>query len=301
MMLQLKIDPEFRSKIPPLTEAEFKQLEANILDAGKVYEPIAIWNNTIVDGHNRYKIAMDHPEIEWTVREMTFTDKWAAFDWMYKNQLGRRNLTEQQRTYILGKLYEARKHTQGGSRGNQYTKLATAEKRLLPKNTDGVSIIIAKEQNVGKTHVKDSYQYAKGIDAIREEEPELADSILKSEKKVLKKDIQTIGRADPERKKELIKKVKTGLPIPSEKENLTEYENVAESLSDEHVMEFSASDLAAQIRINAEMFVRTLSNLLMDHSNLCNENPLFIVRTIDECLINQIDKIKERLSNGTQL
>ena len=29
-MTELKIDPEFRDKIPPLIEAEFKQLEENI-------------------------------------------------------------------------------------------------------------------------------------------------------------------------------------------------------------------------------------------------------------------------------
>lgn len=38
--MELKIDPEFRDKIPPLTEDEFKQLEENILEDGEVYEPI---------------------------------------------------------------------------------------------------------------------------------------------------------------------------------------------------------------------------------------------------------------------
>ena len=30
-MIKLKIDPEFQSQIPPLTDDEFKQLEENIL------------------------------------------------------------------------------------------------------------------------------------------------------------------------------------------------------------------------------------------------------------------------------
>jgi len=33
-MINLKIDPEFQSQIPPLTDDEFKQLEENILKAG---------------------------------------------------------------------------------------------------------------------------------------------------------------------------------------------------------------------------------------------------------------------------
>ena len=55
-MINLKIDPEFQSKIPPLTDDEFKQLEENILKEGKLLSPLIVWNNTLVDGHNRYAI-----------------------------------------------------------------------------------------------------------------------------------------------------------------------------------------------------------------------------------------------------
>ena len=52
-MINLKIDPEFQSQIPPLTDDEFKQLEENILKEGKLLSPLIVWNNTLVDGHNR--------------------------------------------------------------------------------------------------------------------------------------------------------------------------------------------------------------------------------------------------------
>ena len=52
-MIDLKIDPEFQSQIPPLTDDEFKQLEENILKEGKLLSPLIVWNNTLVDGHNR--------------------------------------------------------------------------------------------------------------------------------------------------------------------------------------------------------------------------------------------------------
>ena len=55
-MINLKIDPEFQSQIPPLTDDEFKQLEENILKEGKLLSPLIVWNNTLVDGHNRYDI-----------------------------------------------------------------------------------------------------------------------------------------------------------------------------------------------------------------------------------------------------
>ena len=53
-MINLKIDPEFQSQIPPLTDDEFKQLEENILKEGKLISPLIVWGNTLVDGHNRY-------------------------------------------------------------------------------------------------------------------------------------------------------------------------------------------------------------------------------------------------------
>lgn len=68
-------------------------------------------------------VGISEADIELRIREKNFTDKWAAFDWMYKNQLGRRNLTAEQRIYLIGKLYEARKYSHGGECGNQYTKL----------------------------------------------------------------------------------------------------------------------------------------------------------------------------------
>ena len=86
--MNLRVEKEFQEKIPPLTEAEFEQLRENILNDGEVYEPIAVWNGIIVDGHNRWKVIQEHPKIPYKIREMDFADKWAAFDWMYQKQLG---------------------------------------------------------------------------------------------------------------------------------------------------------------------------------------------------------------------
>ena len=51
----LKIDPEFKDLIRPLRRKEYLQLEENILDEG-CRDPIIIWNDYIIDGHNRYSI-----------------------------------------------------------------------------------------------------------------------------------------------------------------------------------------------------------------------------------------------------
>ena len=109
MSLHLAIDPEFASKIPPLREEELKQLEENILADGVVINPLIVWNGVIVDGHNRYHILQKHPEIQVTTYEKAFSDRYAAIAWICKNQLGRRNLTPEQRKYLIGKQYEGKR------------------------------------------------------------------------------------------------------------------------------------------------------------------------------------------------
>lgn len=213
----LKIDPEFQAKIPPLSESEYKQLEENILRDGEVYDPIIVWNGTIIDGHNRYRIIQDNPWLQWRVKEMKFSDKWEAFNWMYANQLGRRNLTDEQKTYLLGKLYEARKHaTSGAQKGNQFASKKHKDQNdpdVLPKTT---AEIIGEEQGVAQVTVKRAEKFAKGIDAIRAVSPETASDILSGKKEIRKAAIKQIGTAPEPERPALINAVVEGKPLPKQ-------------------------------------------------------------------------------------
>ena len=100
-MQELTVDPEFRDKIPPLTEDKFSLLEENILLDGAVVSPLIVWNGTILDGHNRYEIIRKHPELAYTIRKVVFDNRYEALSWICKNQLGRRNLTPQQKKYLI--------------------------------------------------------------------------------------------------------------------------------------------------------------------------------------------------------
>ena len=120
-MINLKIDPEFQNQIPPLTDDEYKQLEENILKEGKLLSPLIVWNNILVDGHNRYAILQKHPEIYFSTMPLRFENREEALAWICRNQLGRRNLSPEQKRYLIGKQYEAEKKAAKIFRGNQYT------------------------------------------------------------------------------------------------------------------------------------------------------------------------------------
>lgn len=206
----LKVDPEFQGKIPPLTYEELEQLEKNIVNDGKVINPIIVWNGLIVDGHNRYTILKKHPDIPYTVHEKEFADRYEAIIWICKNQLGRRNLTPEQKKYLVGKQYEAEKRSHGandGFRGNQH-ELVSAGKRHLPTGTRTCKRI-AKDNGVGKTYVKDAELYAKGVDAAEEAVPGTRQKVLSGEVKPTAAEIASVARAPPEERPALVEKICT--------------------------------------------------------------------------------------------
>ena len=133
MSLHLNIDPEFASIIPPLREEEQKQLEENVLADGVVINPLIVWNGVIVDGHNRYRILQQHPEIQFTTYEKAFSDRYEAIAWICRNQLGRRNLTPQQFKYLMGQQYGAEKASHGGDRKSDQQKSSGQNDHLIEK------------------------------------------------------------------------------------------------------------------------------------------------------------------------
>ena len=103
--------------------------------------------------------------------EMNFSDKWAAFDWMYKKQLGRRNLTDEQRTVLIGKMAIARMKSHGGNRGTEQDAAgrftASGQNGTLRKQ-ERTRDVIAEELGIGARSVDRSIQFSKGIDALAE-------------------------------------------------------------------------------------------------------------------------------------
>ena len=118
--MKLKIDNEFEKLIPPLQDTEFSGLTKSILKYG-CQEPIEIWNNTIIDGHNRYKICKAN-NIPFEVREMDFSDRSEALVYIIEKQFGRRNLLPFQRSELALKMKnviqaKAKEKQQGGQGG----------------------------------------------------------------------------------------------------------------------------------------------------------------------------------------
>lgn len=305
-MVELKIDPEFRDKIPPLTNEEFEQLRENILADGEVYEPIATWNNVIVDGHNRWRIIQENPKIPFRTKEMDFENKWEAFDWMYRKQLGRRNLSDEQKTYMIGKMYEARKNSHGNNaqRGED-GKYLSSQSGDTGKPHGRIGEIIAKELGVGHGTVTRAADFAKGVDEMSKESPEAAKKILDGKSGATQAEVRSFPTMTPEAKSEFISDVVSGA-IKEKRKGYTKEDRknraetdaiVAEMYDVNNVPEYTLNMLIGIIKANAEEYVGVFRRLLSDHKDLLTpENIPIVEEAIDKYLINEILKVKENLS-----
>ena len=195
-MDRLVIDPEFRDKIPPLTEDEFTLLEENILSDGAVFSPLIVWDGTILDGHNRYEIIQKHPELTYAVHSMSFANRFEALSWICKNQLGRRNLTPQQKKYLIGQRYEAEKMAHGGER------VATVQNEPLP-SSHKTRAQIANDTNTSESYVMRAGWYAQGVDAAEEAFPGIKQEILTGAIKPTETAVAAVARAEPEERPRL--------------------------------------------------------------------------------------------------
>lgn len=215
--MELKIDPEFAGKIPPLTEEEFRQLETNILEDGRILSPLIVWNGTIVDGHNRYRILQKHAELSFEVYEREFKDRYEAIIWICRNQLGRRNLTPAQRKYLIGKQYEAEKASVNGAERRNRDKSG----RFQPVGQNGpleeplrTSERIAQEHGTGEHYVRRAERFAQGVDAAEETLPGIRQEIFTGAIKPPDSLVEAVSKATPEERKELVEQLKKPRRLP---------------------------------------------------------------------------------------
>lgn len=104
-MQELTIDREFEDLCPPLTAEESKLLEQSIVEDG-CRDAIIVWANhddTILDGHNRYRFCTKH-ERAFKTKALKFDTRQEAVAWIARNQLGRRNLNESQRAMLAAHM-----------------------------------------------------------------------------------------------------------------------------------------------------------------------------------------------------
>lgn len=191
---KLNINPKYSSLIPPLSNEEYLQLEENILEEG-CREPIITWNNTIIDGHNRYKICSEW-ELPFSIRRISFSSEEDAVKWICANQLGRRNISEETRKYLIGQKYEAEKII--GARNvnghNQYTSNANKTSAIINKTAHK----IGDEYHISHNTVYKYGTYATALDKIATTDRKIARKILSGQIRISHENVLKLSYLPPE-------------------------------------------------------------------------------------------------------
>lgn len=201
-LVKLQIDPEFKALIPKLKKAELLQLECNLLADG-CREPIITWNGIIVDGHNRYELCHRHG-IPFRIQEREFDCREAVIAWICGNQLGRRNISEETRKYLIGVQYNTEKvaASKRNARGiNQYTAddhFDSTEALNAGEITHRTASRIAEEHNISHGTVQKYYNYSRALDEIAKHEPRLVTKILSGNYKISHKNVVELAKLTPE-------------------------------------------------------------------------------------------------------
>lgn len=199
MLKDILVDPDFESVCPPLTEDEFSLLEQNILSDGEVTSPLIVWDNKLIDGHHRRQIILKHPELPFQIKEAKFDSHAAAKAWICSNQLGRRNLTPEQKDYLIGTQYESEKQAYGD------LERFTANSVNLPSGqidhlgeNEKTSEKIAREHGVSEVTVRRNGRYSKGVDAAEAACPGVKQELLSGSFKPTKPEVIALSKLPAE-------------------------------------------------------------------------------------------------------
>ena len=197
----LTIDPEFKQLIPPLLQTERIQLEENILRDG-CREPIALWGNIIIDGHNRYEICRKH-SIPFDTVQVTIHSREEAIAWICANQLGKRNISDESRRYLIGKRYAMEKilgaHNSAGT--NQYSKTEVRAKMLPEPQYDRTASRtrerLGKEYHISHATVLKYENYSEALDYLSGIVPDLITKVLSGQVKISQENILELAKMPP--------------------------------------------------------------------------------------------------------
>ncbi len=198
MKEDIVIDMEFRRLLMPLSADEYRQLEQNVFQFGCL-DPLKVWNGRLIDGHNRWEICQKHG-IDFRLERIDLTDREAAHNWIINNQLGRRNITSEQASYLRGKRYQSEKLSIGrpGPKIAQNGPISSTAERL------------ADEYKVSRNTIKRDAEFASAVDTIGSSVGDDARlEILSGDTKLTKQEIVQVARLEPERQREALEQSRT--------------------------------------------------------------------------------------------
>lgn len=184
---------ELRDLIRPLSTEQFNQLEQNLIAHG-CQDALILWETSstelqqdeldtviyvLVDGHNRYHICQKN-KIEFKINLKIFESLEKVKEFMIDLQLGRRNITPEEESYLRGLKYNSQKTNRG------------SVLQLQGENEKPINVAeqLAEQFNVSVRTIKNDGKFAEGMGKLSKE---LQEQVLSGSKELSKKQIQALA------------------------------------------------------------------------------------------------------------
>lgn len=164
-----KVDQQFSELCPRLSDEEYANLEDSLKREG-CRESLIIWpdcpgcKNALLDGHHRLEIC-GAKDIVYTLKEKHFASREEAVNWIINNQLGRRNLTPEQASYLRGKRYAIKTADANERRRVSQVGKAVSERGRQNDEND-TRHVLAAEFAVSASTIERDHKFAKAVDKI---------------------------------------------------------------------------------------------------------------------------------------
>jgi hypothetical protein len=126
----------------------------------------------LLDGHNRYticqRLGLPYDIVDVEDSDLTLETRYDAMDWIINNQLERRNLSLEQRSYLRGKRYNQEKKAEGRPdklSDNRKVSGATHER-------------LAKTYRVAPSTITADGNFAEAVDTLETIKPGVRSTVL---------------------------------------------------------------------------------------------------------------------------
>lgn len=313
-MIELKIDPEFRDKIPPMPKEDFEGLRDDILRDGYVRNPLVVWKeeNILLDGHHRWKVIQENQELlcdKFSIDYKSFANRDEAIIWVCRNQRNRHNLNERQRKKLIQEEHDAKQRIIQRNEKGQFEPMGI----FFPTGRNRTRAEIASEWNTTQGDVKTAVEFGRGVDRAAEVDPTFKAEILSGEIKTSNKAIANIRKIkDDEEVKSAIEEIRNPKPKVAKNPNIPSKPRNTKTEEDQKIAErvgriieiqndsnrdtsITIQDLAELVEEDGKDYVSSLRNMLTVRSTLLIGENRQVIAEVIENIINEIYKVKELL------
>jgi len=204
---EIIIDERFKRLLPEMDAHTRAGLEESLLIFG-CQNPLFLWQNILIDGHNRFEIIKKH-NLPFNVVSLEFDSREEVVVWIIDVQVHRRNLTSMQLSYYRGLHYNTEKIIITNESGrNQHTEVDGHNDHQPPRQSTAVRL--SEVYNISPRTIRCDSELANALDAIGEHSVEAKRRILSGEIEVTRKQLREVAIGSENYISELARSIDNG-------------------------------------------------------------------------------------------